>query len=42
MRVQADRQLACDGWLKTLQGIAMSIEEYLVALEVNIMILRPP
>jgi hypothetical protein len=39
MRVQADRQLACDGWLKALKGIAMLIEGYLASLEMNEMIL---
>lgn len=29
MRVQADRQLACNGRLKSLRGIDLSIENYL-------------
>jgi hypothetical protein len=40
MRVQADRQLACDGRLKAIRGIAMSVEEYLVSLKTNAMILE--
>lgn len=30
MRVQADRQLACNGRLRSLRGIDLSIENYLI------------
>ena len=33
--MQADWQLACDGWLKALCDIAVLVEEYLVSLEPN-------